>query len=119
MLRKCLSEWLKIASSSISHSQRRLSGSVRPDHGDSAVQTDINIDGMQDLLAGCVCKADFVQLQQRRRNLFWVGESVKVLMISIAPFPAESEKVTCLNVSLSSASGGSSSGSFSKILILD
>jgi hypothetical protein len=103
----------------ILHSQGRLSGSVRPDDSDSAVQTDINIDGMQDLLASGVCKADFVQLQQGRRNLFWVRESVKILMVSFAPFSAASERETCLNVSLSSASGGSSSGSFSNILILD
>lgn len=43
--------------------QCRLSGSVGTDHGDSAIKTNIDVDGMQNLFASGIGEADFVQLQ--------------------------------------------------------
>ena len=42
----------------------------------STIQANIDIDIAQNLLARCVTKAGFVELQQWRGNLFLIGEPV-------------------------------------------
>lgn len=53
----------------------RFTSSVRTDDGDTRVELNIDIDIFENDLGGCVSESRFVQLKQRRRDLFWLGES--------------------------------------------
>ena len=59
------------------HSQGRFSCSVGTNNGDTTIETDIDIDRVKNLFALGIGKADFVQLQKRRRNLFGIREPVR------------------------------------------
>jgi len=53
----------------------RFTGSVRTDDGDTRVELDIDIDILENDLGRGVTESSLVQLKQRGRDLFWLGES--------------------------------------------
>lgn len=63
---------LQISRQQLDHG--RFTGTVGTNDGDTTVERHIDVDAVQDLLADSVGKADLVELQQRRRDLFWIGE---------------------------------------------
>jgi hypothetical protein len=52
----------------------RFTGSVRTDDGDTRVELDIDIDILKNDLGRGVTESSLVQLKERRRDLFGLGE---------------------------------------------
>ena len=52
----------------------RFTGSVRTDDGDTRVELDIDIDILENDLGWGITESSLVQLEQRRRDLFWLRE---------------------------------------------
>lgn len=52
----------------------RFTGSVRTNDGDTRVELDIDIDILENDLGWGITESSLVQLEQRRRDLFWLGE---------------------------------------------
>lgn len=101
------------------HLQGRFTGSVGSNDGNPTFHRHIDVDIFEDEFFLGVSKGDLIKLEKRRRYLLGIRESVRSQALGQRRRVSEETVETYLKVSLSSSSGGSNTGNFSRTLIFD